>query len=146
MPAASLAETPMYRRGGAAAVLVLVLAGVVASCGGGESDASTALPSSGRAYRALCDAGRLAVAASCRDRAAARAHCAAARQLRAVGAEALRDQLDDAYTIIPDQRRPVAAICAERLPFVTPGPRLAFVGARGAAPDAPPTRRTPPRR
>jgi hypothetical protein len=131
MPPASLAEMPMYRRRAAAAVSVLVLTGVVAGCGGAETDAPAALPSSGRAYRALGDAGRLAVAASCRDRAAARAHGAAARQLRAVGAEALRDQLDDAYTIIPDQRRPVAAVCAERLPFVTPGLRLAFVGARG---------------
>lgn len=112
------------------AVLVALGAGpALAGCGG--QAAKAALPDSGRAYRMLGDAQRLAVGESCRDLAAARARGAAARQLHAVDAKALRDQLDDAFAIIPDRRRPVAEVCAERLPFVTPGMRLSFAGARG---------------
>ena len=110
---------------------VVLLAATVAGCGGKGTAAPVTLPPSGHAYRALDDADRLAVAESCRDRTAARARGAAARQLRAIDAKALRDQLDDAFTIIPDQRRPVAEVCAERIPFVTPGMRLGFAGARG---------------
>jgi hypothetical protein len=94
-----------------------------------------ALPSSGRAYRALNAAERDAVATSCRDRAAAHARGAAARQLRSIDPDALRAQLDDAFTIIPAQRRPVVAVCAERLPFVTPGLRVSFAGARSDGGD-----------
>jgi hypothetical protein len=119
------------RRGAAVALLPVLLAAIVAACGGNGAQAPVALPASGRAYRALGDADRLAVAESCRNRAAARARGAAARQLRAIDAKALRAQLDDAFTIIPDQRRRVADVCAERIPFVTPGLRLTFAGARG---------------
>jgi hypothetical protein len=112
-------------------VLIVVLAGaVVAACGGRASDRLVALPPSGSAYRALDDAQRLRVADTCRDRAAARATGVAARQLRAVDPAALRGHLDDAFTIIPAQRRPVAAVCAEQLPFVTPGLRLTFAEAK----------------
>jgi hypothetical protein len=82
------------------------------------------------AYRSLGIADRTAVAASCRDRAAAAARGTAARQLRAVDPGALRDQLDDAYGVIADQRRSVAEVCTEVLPFLTPGLRLSFDGAK----------------
>jgi hypothetical protein len=110
--------------------ILAIACGVVALAGcGGRGDPPVALPSSGTAYRGLGEAGRLDVARSCRDRAAARAHGLAARQLRAVDAGSLRTQLDDAFTIISEQRRPVAELCAERLPFVTPGLDLTFAGA-----------------
>jgi hypothetical protein len=106
--------------------VVLALAG----CGGEAGGPPVALPPSGIAYRALDAAHRLRVAEACRDRAAARASGVAARQLRAVDPAALRGELDDAFTIIPEQRHSVAAVCAERLPFVTPGLRVAFAGAK----------------
>ena len=45
-------------------------------------------------------------------------------------ARALREQLDVAFRLTSKQRRPVAELCAERLPFVTPGLRLRFDGAK----------------
>jgi hypothetical protein len=113
-----------------ATALVIGAAGVFAGCGSGAADAPVALPSSGTRYRALNDSQRLAVAASCRDRAAARADGVAADQLGRVDAHALREQLDAAFGLIPEQHRPVADLCAERLPFVTPGLRLSFEEAR----------------
>jgi hypothetical protein len=113
-----------------ATALVVVAAGVFVGCGSEAADAPVALPSSGTAYRALNGSERLAVAASCRDRAAARADGVAADELARVDAHALREQLDVAFRLIPAQRRPVAELCAERLPFVTPGLRLSFDGAK----------------
>ena len=122
-------------RTAAVAAFAALIVPTLAACGSERAAATVALPPSGRAYRALSADDRLAVAASCRDRAAARAGGAASGQLRAIEAKWLRDQLDDAFTIIPDQRRPVAAMCAERIPFVTPGLRLSFAGARGDGAD-----------
>ena len=113
-----------------ATALVVAAAGVFAGCGSQAADEPVALPSSGTGYRALDDSDRLAVAASCRDRAAARADGAAADELGRVDARALRDQLDVAFRLIAEQRRPVAELCAERLPFVTPGLHLSFEGAK----------------
>ena len=110
-----------------ATVLLLGVVGALAGCG---SEAPVALPSSGTAYRTLSDGERLAVAASCRDRAAARATGVAAEQLERVDARALRDQLDTAFRIIREQSRPVAELCARQLPFVTPGLDLRFDGAK----------------
>ena len=107
----------------------------LAGCGGRDAKPPVALPGSGHAYRALGDAQRLVVAESCRERAAARARGVAARELRAVDAAALRAELDDAFTFIATQRLPVAEICGRRLPFVTPGLRLSFAGARGEGRD-----------
>jgi hypothetical protein len=131
MPRARPHGTGRTARAAAVAGLVVLLASVLAACGSDRAAAPVALPPTGHAYRALSADDRLAVAASCRDRAAARASGTAARQLRAIDAKALRDQLDDAFSFIPDQRRPVAAVCAQRLPFVTPGVQLRFAGARG---------------
>ena len=103
-------------------------AGVLTACG---ADRPVALPASGSAYRALDAGARLKVAESCRDRAAARSSGIAARQLRAADPAALREQLDDAFTIIAVQRRPVATVCAQRLPFVTPGLDVRFADAKG---------------
>jgi hypothetical protein len=113
-----------------ATALVAGAAAVFAGCGSEVADAPVAVPSSGTAYRALNESERLAVAAGCRDRAAARAHGVAADELRRVDALALREQLDAAFRLITEQRRPVAELCAERLPFVTPGLRLTFEGAK----------------
>ena len=76
------------------AVLVLGALGAAAGCGGEEREAPAALPPSGIAYRMLNDADRLAVAESCRDRAAARADGAAANELGRVDPRALREELD----------------------------------------------------
>src|SRR3954447_15039580 len=114
-------------------VVVIVVCAVVialAGCGEESADRPVALPPSGTAYRALADAARLRVAEACRDRATAEASGVAARQLRAVDPAALRGQLDDAFTIIRAQPRPVAAVCAQRLAFVTPGLRVTFAGAK----------------
>jgi hypothetical protein len=112
-----------------ATALVAGTAGVFAGCGSEAADTPVAVPSSGTAYRALTDSERLAVAASCRDRAAARADGVVADELGRVDARALREQLDVAFRLTAEQRRPVARVCAERLPFVTPGLRLTFEGA-----------------
>jgi hypothetical protein len=128
-------KTMRQRRAATLAMLIIVLGGFVAGCGRSSTAARVSFPSSGRAYRVLSNADRLAVAATCRDRAAARVGGAAARQVRAIDAAAVREQLDDAYTIIPEQRRPVARVCAERVPFVTPGLRLSFAGARADGAD-----------
>jgi hypothetical protein len=109
---------------------VCLLGAALAGCGADSPEAPAALPSSGRAYRALDVAHRTGVAESCRDRVAARASGAAARQLRAIDTAALRSELDDAFAIIPAQRRSVADVCAEVAPFVTPGVDVSFVGAK----------------
>jgi hypothetical protein len=113
-----------------ATVLVLGAVGAVVGCGDQELEAAAALPPSGTAYRALNDGERLAVAASCRDRAAARADGVAAEELGRVDPGALRDQLDAAFRRFRNQPRAVAELCAEHLPFVTPGLRLRFDEAK----------------
>jgi hypothetical protein len=127
-------SAPAHTLVGRAAVACALIA-VVAGCGAGATDTPARLPASGVAYRALSADGRVAVARSCRDRAAARARGAAARQLRAVDPRALSGQLDDAFTAIALQRRPVAAVCARLLPFVTPGLSVSFAGAKRERPD-----------
>jgi hypothetical protein len=120
------------------ATIAAVACGVMtmlAGCGGAATEKPGPLPRSGTAYRALSPGDRVAVARGCRDRAAARARGAAARQLRTVDPEALSEQLDDAFTAIALQRRPVAAVCAQRLPFVTPGLRVSFAGAKPQGTD-----------
>jgi hypothetical protein len=120
---------PVARIGLVAAVCLV--GAVLASCGSDRSiEAAAALPSSGTAYRALDEAHRTAVAASCRDRAADHSRGLAARQLRAVDAGALRDEIDSAYFVLSEQRRPVADVCAEAIAFVTPGLRVTFDGAK----------------
>jgi hypothetical protein len=112
-------------------VSVCLAAAVIAGCGNdrASSEGAVALPSSGRAYRALNDSERTAVAETCRDRAASRAPGLAARQLRAVDAAALRGQIDSTYFSVAEQHRPVADVCDEVIPFVTPGLRISFDGA-----------------
>jgi hypothetical protein len=120
------------------ATIAAVTAGLMvalAGCGGEASDKPAALPASGKAYRALGPADRVAVAGSCRDRAAAQARGAAARQLRSVDPRVLSGQLDDAFTSIALQRRSVAAVCAQLIPFVTPGLSVTFAGAKRDGPD-----------
>jgi hypothetical protein len=104
-------------------------AAALAACGDDASEPTAPLPPSGVAYRALGDAQRLEAAERCRDGAAAGAGDMAAAQLRDIDAAALRTELDSAYRLKREQRRPVAEVCAERLPFVTPGLRLRFEGA-----------------
>jgi hypothetical protein len=113
-------------------IVSICLAGaLLAACGAERSTMqAAALPSSGRAYRALTDQQRTAVAASCRDRVASRAHGLAARQLHAVDAAELRDQIDTTYYAVVERRRPVADVCEEVIPFVTPGLRVSFDGAK----------------
>jgi hypothetical protein len=106
-----------------------VLIGAVAGCGGEAAEAPTALPPSGAAYRAMSDSGRRAVAADCRDRAAAEASGVAADQLRKADPRALLGELDNAVSAPAARRRPLAELCSERLPFVTPALRLTFFGA-----------------
>lgn len=115
-----------------ALIATVLLLGVVSALAGCGSEAPVALPASGTAYRALDGAERLAVAAGCRDRAAARANGVAAEQLQRVDAGALRDGLDTAFRMIREQPRPVAELCARQLPFVTPGIDLRFAGAKNS--------------
>jgi hypothetical protein len=111
--------------------LVCLAAAVLAACGTEHGTEATApLPSSGRAYRALGDAKRIAVAESCRDRAASRARGLAARQLRAVDPTTLRKQIDSFYFVVAEQNRPVADVCDEVIAFVTPGLRVTIDGAK----------------
>ena len=112
-----------------ATLLILAALGAVVGCGDRESEAPAALPPSGTAYRKLDDGDRLAVAAGCRDRAAAQADGAAATELARVDPQDLRDELDAAFALVRNQPRAVAAICEKRLPFVTPGLTLRFDGA-----------------
>src|SRR5829696_401128 len=112
-----------------ATVLACGVLGAVAGCGS-EPEAPIALPPTGTAYRALSGPQRLAVAASCRDRAAAKAGEAAADELGEVDARALRAELDSAFTWRANQRRSVAKVCAETVPLVTPGWRFTFDGAK----------------
>jgi hypothetical protein len=114
----------------AVTALAIGLIVALAGCGDQTGAAPAALPSSGTAYRALSDADRLAVAEGCRDRAAARADGSAAAQIRAVDARALRSALDDAFAVVQEQRRPVAGVCAQLLPFVTPGLEVSLAGAK----------------
>jgi hypothetical protein len=110
-------------------LLTAVLCGAaLAGCGGDEPLAP--LPASGGAYRGLDEARRLAVAEGCRARAVAAAREVAAEQLARVDAAALRAELDSAYRIRREQRRPVADVCRDRLPFVTPGIRVSFDDAK----------------
>jgi hypothetical protein len=110
---------------------VCVLGAGQAGCGAERSvGEATAPPSSGRAYRALDVGHRTAVAASCRDRVAARVSGDGAHEVRAIDPSMLRSELDDAFTVIADQRRPVADVCAEVAPFVTPGLDVSFYGAK----------------
>jgi hypothetical protein len=115
-----------------ALIVSVCLAGaVLAGCGADRSiEAADTLPSSGTAYRALDADHRTAVAAGCRDRAAAKSSGEAARQLRSVDPSALRSELDDAFAIIAAQRRSVADVCAEVVPFVTPGLDVSLDGAK----------------
>jgi hypothetical protein len=104
-------------------------AGALTACGA-EQEAAAPLPPNGVAYRALGDEQRLAVAEGCRQRAVAGARALAAEQLADVDADALRDELDSAYRIRRLQPRPVAEVCREQLPFVTPGLEVGFDGAK----------------
>jgi len=104
-------------------------AALAAGCGA-EQEAAAPLPRSGTAYRALGDEERLAVAEGCRQRAVAGAGELAAEQLADVDVAALRAELDTAYRIRRVQPRPVAEVCREQLPFVTPGLELRFEGAK----------------
>jgi hypothetical protein len=110
---------------------VCVLGAGPAGCAADRSvGEAAALPSSGNTYRALDVAHRTAVAASCRDRVAARASGDAARELRAIDPSMLRSELDAAFTIIADQSRPVADVCGEVAPFATRGVDVSFDGAK----------------
>jgi hypothetical protein len=113
-----------------ATALIVAAFGAAVGCGDREPEAPAALPPSGTAYRKLEDGERLAIAAGCRDRAAARADGAAAAQLARVDPRALREELDAEFALIRNQPRPVASICEKRLPFVTPGLTLRFDGAK----------------
>lgn len=110
-------------------ICLLTLA--VAGCGDDSGDAITpaAIPVSGREYRALDAQQRAAVAASCKNRAAATARGLAGRELSAIDPMVLREELDTHYRVIVEQRRPVAEVCRELIPFVTPGLQISFDGA-----------------
>jgi hypothetical protein len=110
---------------------VCLAVAVLAACGADRSiEAAATLPSSGTAYRALDVDERAAVAAGCRDRVAAKSSGEAARQLHSVDPSALRSELDDAFAIIAAQRRSVADVCGEVVPFVTPGLDVSIDGAK----------------
>lgn len=107
-----------------AAALVCVL---VAGCGG--DDADSPLPASGTGYRSLTPSERLAAATTCRDRAVSAASRVASGELARVDPRALKTELDTALGSAANRRRAFTALCAEHLPFVTPGGPIVFSGA-----------------
>ena len=113
-----------------APLVTAVVCGALAAgsgCGGDAPESPAALPPTGTAYRALAEEDRLAVAETCRDRMPRRAaRGRAASELADVDPRALREQLDAAFRITRVQPRPVSELCAEQLPFVTPGLRVSF--------------------
>jgi hypothetical protein len=112
-------------------VSVFLVSAVLVGCGSDRPiHAGVALPSSGREYRGLDVSRRTAVAARCRDRVVATSSGKAARQLESIEPPALRSELDDAFTIIAAQRRSVADVCTEVVPFVTPGLDVHLDGAK----------------
>ena len=113
-----------------ATALLLGALGASVGCGAEKDEAPAALPPSGSAYRKLTDGDRLAVAASCRDRASARADGVAASELGRVDPRALRDELDAAFRLRRAQPRPVVSMCERQIPFVTPGLSPRFDGAK----------------
>lgn len=116
-----------------APLIAAILCGALAAgsgCGEDPAESPVALPRSGTAYRELNDQQRLAVATSCRDRAVTAARGQAATELAKVDPRALREQLDAAFRITREQHRPVSKLCAEQLPFVTPGLRVSFEDAQ----------------
>lgn len=110
--------------------MVVAVLSVGAGCGAGPVESQAPLPRSGTAYRALSDEQRLAVATTCRDRAATAARGRAAIELAEVDPRALRESLDAAFRWTREQHRPVSELCAAQLPFVTPGLRVRFDGAK----------------
>jgi hypothetical protein len=100
---------------------------VLAGCGGDAAEAP--LPATGAAYRSLTAGERVAAAASCRDRAAGAAGKLAAGELADVDPGALHKRLDVALTDPGTRRRAFASLCAEYLPFETPGGAIVFDGA-----------------
>jgi hypothetical protein len=104
---------------------VVVCAVAVAGCGGADAP----LPASGVAYRSLTPGERVAAAATCRDRAAAAAPEVASGELAKVDAGALRTQLDLALSLKSNRRQAFSRLCAEYLPYVTPGMGIMFAGA-----------------
>ena len=103
--------------------------GVSVGCGADPEESPATLPRSGTEYRALSDQQRLAVATSCRDRAAKAARGRAATELANADSRALREGLDAAFRLNRNQRRPLSELCAAQLPFVTPGLRVSFEDA-----------------
>ena len=115
-------------------VAVCLTGAALAGCGSsGSIEPATALPPTGRAYRTLDPSHRAAVAAACRNRVAAEHSGAAADQVRSVDPSALRTELDDAFAIIAAQHRSVADVCAQVVPFVTPGLHVRLTGAKAGA-------------
>jgi hypothetical protein len=112
----------------AAALTGGLVAAALAGCGAAEPDRGV-LRHSGAWYRAQSEAGRTRVAAACRADAAAAARSDAAReQLRAIGLGTLRQAIDDAETFVARQRRPLATVCRDVVPFHTPGLEVRFGG------------------
>jgi hypothetical protein len=108
--------------GGLAAVALL------AACGGAAPDRGV-LRHSGTWYRAQPQDARTRVASACRADAAASARGDTAReQVRAIGLTTLRQALDDAETFVALQRRPLARVCRDVVPFHTPGLDVRFGG------------------
>jgi hypothetical protein len=118
-------------RSAASAIVAAALAaagGTLAACG--SEPAADPDPATAGEYQRLSDAGRLAAAAGCRDRAARRAEGVAARQIADVDEELLRRRLDLAVADAR-QRAGFDRACAATLPLVTPGLDVSFSGVTG---------------
>jgi hypothetical protein len=112
----------------ATAALIGGAIAAVAGCGGDSPDRGV-LRHSGAWYRSRPVSSRTHVAQACRVQVAATAGRGTAReQLRSIHVSELRAALDDAETIIARQRRPLAAVCRDVVPFHTPGLRVRFGG------------------
>ena len=124
----------------AVAAAVTGLASALVGCGGSAGPSAPSAPDpqvlrhDGTWYRAQPPRTRTGVAAACRAAAASEARAVrggvAARQVRATDLSALRTALDDEYTVIAIQHRPIARVCRAVTPYTTPGLDVRFTGAK----------------
>jgi hypothetical protein len=106
-----------------------VAAAALGACGADTASTPDPKPATAVSYSTLPDTSRVAAAAGCRDRAAARASGLAARQLADVDEQLLQRRLDIAVEV--DGAVPFEQACADALPLVTPGLRVRFAGVTG---------------
>lgn len=116
-------------RGVAVSAVLAAIAVVLGACGDQTALAPDPRPASAVRYGELPDTQRVAAAAGCSDRAAARAEGLAAQQIAQVDERMLVRQLDVEAAV--DEGARFERACEAALPLVTPGLRVRFSGVTG---------------